>query len=230
MSCDRINTMLFEDCPQDSSLTDPLPESPLPTFERWIEEAERGPAQPNPQSICVATVDPDGRASARMVLCRGFAADPGYIVFYTNRASRKGDALRAGTYAAVVFHWDTLARQVRIEGPVLPSPDAESDAYFAQRPRAGQISAWASDQSMPIDSRVALMEKLRAAEDRFDARAGSPVPRPPHWGGYRIYIEAMELWVGSAGRAHDRGLWTRRLSRDESGYRGGPWQVVRLQP
>lgn len=230
MSEHRSAVSSFEDLPTDPSLADPLPDSPLPLLERWLAEAETRQVQPNPQAITLATVDPDGRPSARMLLCRGFAADPGYLVFYTNRASRKADALRPGAYVAVVFHWDALARQVRIEGPAVPSPDAESDAYFATRPRPAQISAWASEQSAPIASRAALLERLRDAECRFGASGPVPVPRPPFWGGYRVYFEAVELWVGSAGRAHDRGLWTRTLRRTDDGYRGGPWTVQRLQP
>lgn len=221
--------MAFEDLPKDPSLADPLPAAPWPIFERWLAEAEAGRVQPNPAAITVATVDPDGRPSARMVLCRGYRADPGYVVFYTNRNSRKGLGLRPGAYAAVVFHWDALARQIRIEGPVLPSPDAESDAYFAGRPRAGQISAWASNQSEPIEARADLLARLAEAEQRFGA-SDQPVPRPPHWGGYRVYVESMELWVGSAGRAHDRAYWTRRLQRVEDGYRGSQWRITRLQP
>jgi pyridoxamine 5'-phosphate oxidase len=220
---------LFEDLPKDASLADPLPATPWPTFERWLREAETAAMQINPTAITVATVDVDGRPTARMVLCRGQREDPGYIVFYTNRNSRKAWGLCPGAYAAVVFHWDALSRQVRIEGPVLPSPDDESDAYFAGRPRSGQISAWASDQSAPIAARAELLARLAAAERRFGA-SGEPVPRPPYWGGYRVYVESMELWVGSAGRAHDRGYWTRRLARTEGGYRGGPWRVERLQP
>ncbi|MGE0385856.1 MAG: pyridoxamine 5'-phosphate oxidase [Gammaproteobacteria bacterium] len=220
---------LFEDLPTDPSLADPLPPEPFGLFSRWLAEAEAAAQQPNPTVITVATVDPDGRPSARQVLCRGFDPQAGTIVFYTNRDSRKGDALRPGAYAAVVFHWDAVARQVRIEGPVLPSPDAESDAYFAQRPRPAQISAWASAQSAPIASRAALLEKLAQCEQRFGVD-GAPVPRPPNWGGYRVYVESIELWVGSLGRAHDRALWRRRLSREADGYRGGDWQVARLQP
>ncbi len=230
MTRDRIATLLFEDVPQDPSLADPLPASPLPLFGRWLEEAKAGRVQPNPDAFCLATVDPDGRPSARMLLCRGYLPDPGCIVFYTNRRSRKGAAMAPGSYATAVFHWDALARQVRLEGPVLFSPEDESDAYFAGRPRPGQLSAWASEQSAPIASRVDLLARLHEVEQRFGAEAGAPVPRPGHWGGYRLYIEAMELWVGSAGRAHDRGLWTRTLRRDGELYRGGEWAVTRLQP
>ncbi len=228
---DRLRTMLFEDFPADTSLADPLPAEPFALLGHWLTEAQQQQVQPNPDAITLATVDPDGRPTARMLLCRGFEPDPGYVVFYTNRRSRKGLALRPHGYAAIVFHWDTLGRQVRLEGPVVHAPDEESDAYFAQRPRASQLSAWASDQSETIGSRLELLDKLRAVEDRYGHDGPAPVPRPPHWGGYRLYIESVELWVGSLGRAHDRGEWSRTLAKGADGfYTGGPWRVRRLQP
>ncbi len=222
--------MLYQDIPSDPSLADPLPTEPFAILGRWFTEAEQRADRRNPLAMSVATVDATGRPSARMVLCRGFAAEPGYIVFYTNWQSRKGRELTQQPYAAAVFHWDSMQRQVRIEGPVVVSPETESDAYFSKRPRPAQIAAWASDQSAAIGSRSALLDRLAQCEDRFGDASELPVPRPPNWGGYRIYCERIELWVGAEGRAHDRGLWTRTLTETGDGYAGGEWTVTRLQP
>lgn len=222
--------MAFDPAPHDPSVSDPLPQEPLSTLARWLREARDARVQPNPDAMALATVGADGRPSLRLVLCRGFEPDPGYLVFYTNRNSRKGTELAALGYAAATFHWDTLQRQVRIEGPVVRSPDPESDAYFASRPRESQIAAWASQQSQPIASREALLARLAAAQEEFGASEELPIPRPPFWGGYRLWVESAELWVGSAGRAHDRARWQRRVDRGEDGLRLGPWGHDRLQP
>jgi pyridoxamine 5'-phosphate oxidase len=221
---------LFADVPDDPSLADPLPASPLALLGRWIDEARRGRVQRNPTAMTLATLGPEGDLSARVVLCRHYEPEQGYVVFYSNRESRKGDALAANPRAAAVLHWDALQRQVRLEGPVLPSPDAESDAYWESRERAAQIAAAASDQSRSVPSRQAMLERLREAEVRLGGADGPPVPRPPHWGGYRLWIAHAELWVGADGRAHDRALWSRGLEPAGDGLRGGPWQRMRLQP
>lgn len=220
----------FADVPQDASLADPLPDSPLPLLERWLDEARSRRVQRNPTAMTVATVGPDGDLSARVVLCRGYDAGLGFVTFYTNRGSRKGDALEANPRAAAVLHWDALERQVRLEGPVLVSPDEESDAYWESRERGAQIAAAASDQSRHVASRRVMLERLREAEDRLGGPGGPPIPRPPHWGGYRLWIQHAELWVGSAGRAHDRALWSRHLEPGDAGFLPGAWQHMRLQP
>ncbi len=217
-----------------------LPAEPWSLFEAWLEDAQKRAAGPNPLAMTLASVTRDGRPSARQVICRGLDLAQGWLVFYTDRRSRKGRELEANPYAALVFHWDLLQRQVRIEGPVTPQPESDSDAYFAGRPRDAQISAWASTQSEPIDSRDALLEQVARAEQRFatsgtdsGALAPASLPRPPYWVGYRVWVERLELWVGLPGRAHDRGLWTRRLERaegDDPSFVGGAWQVTRLQP
>ncbi len=222
--------MSFRDVPEDPSLADPLPDSPFAILGRWLDEARGRQVQRNPWAMAVATCDGEGRPSLRLVLCRGYEPDPGYVVFYTNRESRKGRELAARPQAAATFHWDALQRQVRLEGPVTLSPEAESDAYFAGRPRPSQVAAWASAQSRPMATRQALLSELERSEARFGGPDGPPVPRPPHWGGYRLYIERVELWVGSEGRAHDRALWERRLEPGLDGFRGGAWSVARLQP
>ena len=144
------------------------------------------------------------------------AVEKGYVVFFTNFESRKGRELAAHPRAAAVFHWDTLHRQVRIEGPVVRSPDAESDEYFASRALESRIGAWASQQSEPLASRAALTEQVRASAARFGVtprtRRKASVPRPQHWGGYRLWIDAIELWTEGAGRIHDRAVWTRDLT------------------
>lgn len=221
---------VFADVPEDASLADPLPESPLALLGRWIDEARSQRVQRNPTAMTVATVDAEGDLSARVVLCRGYDADQGFVTFYTNRDSRKGDALASNPRAAAVLHWDALQRQVRIEGPVLLSPDADSDAYWASRDRGAQIAATASAQSRPVGSRDAMLSRLRETEDRFGGADGPPVPRPSHWGGYRLWLQHVELWVGAEGRAHDRALWSRSLASGDGGFETGAWQRMRLQP
>lgn len=220
---------MFEDLPTDPSLADPLPASPLPLLARWLDEAVTARPTRNPLALSLATVGLDGRPRLRVVLCRGFEPDPGHVVFYTNRDSDKGRELAAHPFAAATFHWDGMQRQVRIEGPVVVSPEAESDAYFASRPRPSQIAAWASAQSRPIASRQALLDRLDAETGRHGGPSGPAVPRPPHWGGYRLCFERIEFWVGSEGRAHDRARYVRHLARD--GRVVDPaWTVERLQP
>ena len=215
-------------------LPEPLPASPLPLFVSWFEEARRQALQPNPDAMVLATVGDPERPSARVVLCKHIAADEGFIVFYTNHDSRKGREVTAHPRAAVVFHWDALHRQVRIEGPVLRSPAAESDAYFAGRALASRIGAWSSDQSQPLASRAALAAQVQAAEAKFGVTGTTQdahIPRPPHWGGLRLWIESIELWTEGPGRVHDRAVWTRKLQpKNEFALAGGQWSATRLNP
>ncbi len=223
--------MTFEEVPRDASLADPLPVSPLTLLELWLREARERSGQSNPEAMTVATVDASGEPRARVVLCRGYDAQRGELVFYTNRESAKGRELAAHPSATAVFYWDALARQARVGGPVRRADDALSDAYFAGRPRASQIAAWASRQSEPIASRRALLELLHAEAERFGGLdAGDPVPRPPHWGGYVLTAQRVELWVGAEGRAHDRAEWRRALPEHGAGREDAAWQVRRLQP
>ena len=205
-------------------LPDPLPESPLPLVEAWLAEARQ--VARNATAMTLATVDPDGRPSARMVICRGFDAGAGWLVFYTDRDSPKGRALVVHPRAALVFHWDGLERQVRIEGPVTLAPADDSDRYWATRPLDARIAAIASDQSQPIPSRAALLARVEATAQRV----GAVADRPPRWGGYRVWAERVELWVGQPARVHDRAAWTRDLARAGDGWAGGPWTATRLQP
>jgi pyridoxamine 5'-phosphate oxidase len=153
--------------------------------------------------------------------------DPGYVVFFTNYDSRKGAELAANPRAAAVLHWDALGRQVRLEGPIERSPPAESDEYFASRALDSRIGAWASLQSQPLDSRTTLLKRVAAEAARF----GTKVPRPPHWGGYRLWPEVLELWIEGSFRVHDRARWNRELEpAGDVGFEPGPWQATRIYP
>lgn len=215
-------------------LPDPLPASPFPRLVEWFEQAKREKRVPNPDSIALATVSPDGAPRVRIVLCKSIEADAGAIVFYTNRHGAKGRELEANPRAAAVFHFDHLGHQARVEGVVERVSDSESDAYFATRHPLSRLGAWASNQSEPIDSRQAFAEKIAAAMRSLGvspvvlaaACAGGPdvaIPRPPHWGGYRIVASRVELWTNAAGRLHDRAEWVRASM-------SAPWLQTRLQP
>lgn len=215
-------------------LPTPLPDSPMPLVAQWLEAATTRQVQPNPNAMTLATIDPDGRPSARVVLAKNLDVGLGTVTFHTNRLSRKGRALTAHPRAALVFHWDALDRQIRIEGPVTFATDAESDAYFATRRTASRIGAWASDQSQPIASREALLKKVSDAVAKFGVDLDDPeaiqIPRPPHWGGYRVWAESVELWIGSPVRIHDRARWDRTLTPEGNGFQASTWRAMRLQP
>jgi len=222
-------------------LPDPLPEDPLAVAALWLKQAWQAGRQPNPNAMVLATSSADGRPSARVVLCRDIVPQPGYVVFYTNYLSMKGKQLKDNPRAAAVMHWDALHRQVRIDGPVSFTPGPDSDRYFAQRAWPKRIAAWASQQSEPVASRRQLHQQLTEAAARFgtpvpgdpaaDERTEHDVPRPPHWGGYRLWVEAIELWVEGDARLHDRARWVRQLTRQTDGsYRGSDWSASRLQP
>ena len=222
-------------------LPDPLPPEPLEVVARWLDEAWAARVQPNANSMVLATSRRDGRPSARVVLCKEIAPKPGYVVFYTNYLSSKGRQLQDNPRAAAVMHWDALHRQVRIEGEIVPAPASDSDAYFASRPWQSRVGAWASEQSEPIASRAALLEAVGAAAKRFgvpgsgsagaDDSVRANIPRPPHWGGYRLWADAVELWVEGEARVHDRALWRRSLMPLPGGsFRPGTWSATRLQP
>jgi len=204
---------------------EPLPHDPVRILKGWLDEAFASREQANPHAVALATIDPDGRPSARMVLCNAIDVDRAHFVMYTNRESRKGRALASHPRAAIVFYWPPSGRQARVEGEVELTPDAESDAYFATRPVDSQISAWMSAQSEPIDSRETLLARMKTQAARFgvdlESREPADVPRPPHWGGYTLRADAIELWVSRPGRVHDRALWTRS---------GNGWDPQRLQP
>jgi pyridoxamine 5'-phosphate oxidase len=223
------------------TLPDPLPANPLEIAAQWLAQAQRDAAQPNPDSMVLATVDSHGQPSARVVLCKEIATQQGYLLFYTNYRSRKGGELQGNPRAAVVFHWDHLHRQVRAEGLVEPLSDLENDAYFKTRPWQKQVGAWASQQSQPVASRAALAAAVAREAQRFGIPYGGPgsaepdtiaveVPRPPNWGGYRLYVDAVELWVEGDYRIHDRARWTRSLPNSHGSGAVSSWSATRLQP
>ena len=178
-------------------------DDPHALFEAWLAEAKAG--EPNdPNAMALATVGADGQPSSRMVLLKGH--DAAGFVFYTNEESHKASDLAGNPQAALLFHWKSLRRQVRIEGPVRRVRDAEADAYFASRARASQLGACASDQSRPLDRRETFEQRYAALEARYEGR---DVPRPPHWGGYRVGAERIEFWQDRAFRLHERRLFTR---------------------
>jgi len=174
---------------------------PFALFDAWYAEARA--SEPNDSNaMALATADAAGRPSVRMVLLKGHGRDG--FVFYTNREGRKAGELAANPHAALLFHWKSLRRQIRIEGAVTLARDAESDAYFATRSRDSQLGAWASDQSRSLDARATFEARFAAMEARF---AGQEVPRPPFWGGYRVVPERIEFWQDRAHRLHERRLF-----------------------
>jgi pyridoxamine 5'-phosphate oxidase len=220
------------------TLPEPLPANPIELAAQWLAQARADAAQPNPNAMVLATVDGGGQPTARVVLCKDIDTRQGSIVFYTNYQSRKGRDLKANPRAAVVFHWDHRHRQVRAEGRVELLADAESDAYFRGRPWQSRVGAWASRQSEPVPSRRVMGENVAAAAHRFGIDYDGPgseepeevpveVPRPHYWGGYRLVVEALELWVEGEFRIHDRARWTRAPA---PGTGSVAWTVMRLQP
>lgn len=210
------------------SLPETLPANPLLLASEWLAEAIARSDQPNPNAMVLATCSADGRPSARVVLCKDIQPEPGLLRFYTNYDSRKGHELADRPRAAVVFHWDHLHRQVRIEGPVQRTTTADSDQYFASRHRESQLGAHASRQSQPVGSPAELRQQLHAVVARF---GNAEVPRPDHWGGFELWAESVELWVEGAARLHDRARWTRRIETGPGGPRAaGNWTATRLQP
>lgn len=211
----------------DQTLPDPLPAEPMSLLSTWFEDAQQRRDQPNPDAMVLATVA-DGRPSARVVLCKQIEADTGSVRFVTNYDSRKGRELAANPHAALVFFWDHLRRQVRLEGTVTRASDADSDSYFATRARDSQVGAHASRQSEPLDSMATLRERAEAVRSRYQ---GVPVPRPGNWGSYIFRAETVELWVSGEARLHERARWSRELSSACGTLPlAGPWTVTRLQP
>jgi pyridoxamine 5'-phosphate oxidase len=188
---------------------------PFALFDEWFAEAKA--SEPNdPEAMALATADLLREPSVRMVLLKEHG--PEGFVFYTNEESEKGRQLKENPNAALLFHWKSLRRQVRIEGSVERVSDEEADAYFASRARDSQLGAWASDQSRPLDRRETFENRFEEVARRFEGRA---VPRPPHWGGYRVIPERIEFWTDRPHRLHERRLFTRE---------GGDWREGLLYP
>ncbi len=180
-----------------------MADDPLILFDSWFAEAKT--AEPNdPNAMALATADAEGRPSVRMVLLKNHGAEG--FTFYTNFESRKGGELSANPHAALLFHWKSLRRQIRIEGPIARVSDAVADAYFASRARDSQIGAWASDQSRPLDRRGTFIKRFEQYEHEFQDRE---VPRPPHWSGFELTPERIEFWQDREYRLHERRLFTR---------------------
>jgi len=230
----------------NEKLADRLPESlpadPLHWADAWLKEAFAAKVQRNPNSMTIVTVAADGQPAARVVLCKDIVPDPGYLVFYTNYESHKAAQIAQNPKVAAVLHWDALGRQIRIEGRAIRSPGAENDAYFATRDWGSRLGAWGSDQSQKIASREALVVQIRQRGIelglQFDgdtqALVAGDVPdigRPSHWGGYRLWATAVELWVEGSDRIHDRARWTREIVRtSDDVFSTTSWSGCRLQP
>ncbi len=191
---------------------------PFDIFNSWLEKATRKEIN-NPNAMTLATVGKDGRPSARMVLLKGFGPDG--FVFYTNLESPKSRQLAENPHAALLFHWKTLDRQIRIEGPVEQVSDEEADAYFATRPRASQLGAWASRQSQPLDGWAELEKRLALYTAKFHV---GPVPRPEFWSGFRLRPERFEFWRQGNFRLHKRFVFT----PSDSGVK--KWHVQQVFP
>ena len=174
---------------------------PFDLFSEWLKEAEASEIN-DPNAVALATVDEDGLPNVRMVLLKGFDHDG--FVFYTNFESQKGQEILGQKKAAMCFHWKTLRRQVRLRGPVEVVTDEEADAYFKTRARGSRIGAWASNQSRSIENRDLLEKRF----EEFSARFGENIPRPPHWGGYRVIPDRIEFWSDRPHRLHERRLFT----------------------
>ena len=216
-----------------SSLPSPAPADPLPTVIEWLAAAA-ATGRRNPHAMALATVDTAGRPSVRMVLLKALAAD-GYAVFYTNYGSRKAHEIERSGRAAAVMYWEELGRQVRFEGLIVRSPAAESDAYFASRPWRSQLNALSSEQSRELPDPATLEARAEriagehgATDDHGPTR---PFRRPSGWGGYRLWLETVELWTEGADRFHERLQYAREVAHADRGMpRTGPWSWRRLQP
>ena len=218
-------------------LSQSMTQNPLLLLQSWLNEAMELDLQPNPDSMAIATSNSQGLPNVRMVLCKEINTEEGYVVFYTNYDSVKSMEIKENPKCSALFHWDKLGYQIRIRGEILQSTDKENDAYFASRHLGSQVGAWASNQSNPVEDRQALDDQFRKILDRFNLTSESitrneqKIPRPPHWGGYRLWIEEVEFWLNRKDRLHDRLHFKRSLTISSKGIETGDnWTVKRLQP
>lgn len=202
----------------DFTQTEPTASAPFELFALWLADAEQ--SEPNdPNAMSVATVDPQGMPNVRILLLKGF--DESGFVFYTNFESSKGRELLANPSVALCFHWKSLRRQVRVRGPVEQVSDAEADVYYNSRSEGSRIGAWASQQSRPLQSRTDLEQAVLEYTERF---AGTDIPRPPHWSGFRVNPTEIEFWHDRPYRLHDRIVFSRKTAEDRG------WNKQRLNP
>lgn len=194
---------------------------PFALFQTWYDEARQAESDDS-NAMALATATPDGRPSVRMVLLKGHGPDG--FVFYTNSRSRKGREIAANPHAALLFHWKSLRRQIRVEGVLEAVSAAEADAYFASRARDSQLGAVASDQSEPLDRRETFLARYEAAREKFEGR---DVERPAHWGGYRLKPAVIEFWHDRPHRLHERRRFVREIAADGG---AGEWSSVLLYP
>ena len=239
-----------EELLKENLLPEDLRFSPFVIVSRWFNEAVELAWQPNPNNMVISTVEEstqkkttqarvlDNEAleesvyipDARVVLCKDMNLEKGYLVFFTNYQSAKSEQLKANPKASALFHWDNLGRQIRITGEIVRSPVMESESYYNSRDALSRLGAWASDQSQPVESRESLLKRVEEEKERFKP-AGENIPRPPHWGGYRLWATKVELWISHPGRIHDRAVWTRDIQGEqEDEFHFSKWTSTRLQP
>ena len=211
--------------------------NPILVLKEWIGEARKSEIQPNPNTMSISTVDSMGCPNSRMVLCKEINEDLGYLIFYTNYNSKKSKEIESHNNCSALFHWDPLGYQVRIRGKLIKSPNHESDNYFSTRKVGSQLSAWASNQSDHIENRESLDNQFQEIMKRFDILDSDldsteiKIPRPDFWGGYRIWVKEIELWLNQNDRFHDRLSFKRDLIKTSSGFDSkNDWVVKRLQP
>ena len=214
-----------------------MTQNPLLLLQSWFNKAMELDLQPNPDTMAIATSNSQGLPNVRMVLCKEINTEEGYVVFYTNYNSVKSMEIKENPKCSALFHWDKLGYQIRIRGEILQSPDEENDAYFTSRHLGSQVGAWASNQSNPVVDRQALDDQFRKILDRFNltnesiTRNEKKIPRPPHWGGYRLWIKEIEFWLNQKDRLHDRLHFRRALTISSEGIETEKnWTVKRLQP
>ncbi len=217
MTFDSTNDS-FDD---DLIFDDPLPDSPFGLAQEWFDFAVNHADKRHWNSFQLSTVTPEGQPSARTLLMKDFDVPTGELTFYTNYESRKAHDIAANPKVSLIFHWDSIERQIRIEGIATKASDAISDAYFTTRDRESQIGAWASKQSEPLAGWDDLLGEILHFGMKFPA--DQSVPRPPHWGGYIVRPTAFEFWHGRTGRVHERVGYTRSTA-------SGPWNATWLNP
>ena len=218
------------------------PKDPVRLVRDWLTDATERSGQRHANAMTLATADLSGRPSARVVLLKDLSLTHGYAVFHTNYRSRKGYELDGRAEAAAVLHWDSLGRQIRLEGPAVRCPGRESDAYFATRPWQSRLNAWVSQQSQPLNDPAELAKRARRKAKKLNlpdpgsdlpaqATADTTLVRPHFWGGYRLWFAGVEFWMEGSERYHDRIRYERTLSPlGADRFRAGPWSWQRLQP